>query len=72
MALTPWQMLIWIAGLELISIPLVVVTANSIISGYFKAKEMHFLKIIKALGEFLEKTGQDLIKHKENRDENND
>lgn len=60
--MNPWQMLLWIAGLELISIPLFIFTFNSIMIGYYKIKEQHQVKIINGLSEVLKKTGDDLTK----------
>lgn len=58
MGLSPWQLLMWIAGLELISIPLLIFLINSIIIGYFKIKEQHQAKMLKALGVMIESFGQ--------------
>ena len=60
--MNPWQILLWIAGLELISIPLFIFTINAIVIGYFKIKEQHQVKIMNGLSEVLKKTGDDLTK----------
>lgn len=60
--MNPWQMLLWIAGLELISIPLFIFTINAIVIGYYKVKEQHQVKIMNGLSEVLKKTGDDLTK----------
>lgn len=53
-ALNPWQLLLWIAGLELISVPLIIFTANAIMIGYFKAKENHIAKMLNAFSGTIE------------------
>lgn len=53
-ALNPWQLLLWIAGLELISVPLIIFTANAIMIGYFKAKENHVAKMLNAFSATVE------------------
>lgn len=58
--LNPWQLMLWIAGLELISVPLFVCTANMILGTYFKLKSTHQIKFMKALGEVLELAGNNL------------
>lgn len=60
--LTPWQMLLWIAGLELISVPLFIFTFNAIAIGYFKLKEQHQSRIMNGLSEVFKKAGTDLEK----------
>ena len=47
--MAPWQILLWIAGVELISIPLIVFTTNAIFIGYFKLKEQHFVKMLNSV-----------------------
>lgn len=58
--LNAWQMLLWIAGLEIISAPIIVTVANSIANGYFRAKEAHAARITKAFGTVLEKIGNSM------------
>ena len=58
--LTAWQMLLWIAGLELISIPLCIFMFNSIMIGYYKIKEQHQTRFMKAISEVIAKAGNDL------------
>lgn len=60
--LTPWQMILWIAGLELISIPLIIFTVNAIMIGYFKLKEKHAAELIGGIGKVFETLGNDLTK----------
>lgn len=69
--LNPWQLLAWIAGLELISIPLIIFTVNAIVIGYFKVKEQHQIKFMNALGGLFEKVGNDISK-KMNKEETNE
>jgi len=59
--MNPWQMLLWIAGLELISIPLFIFTINAIVIGYFKVKEQHQVKIMDGLSAVIKKAGDDLV-----------
>ena len=58
--LNPWQILLWVVALELISVPLIVFCVNSIFIGYFKAKEQHEGRMITTFGKFLGKVGSDL------------
>lgn len=51
--LTPWQLLLWIVCLEILSAPLIAVLINTVIVGYFKVKESHIAKMAKALGKTL-------------------
>lgn len=69
--LNPWQLLVWIAGLELISVPLIIFMINAIVIGYFKVKEQHQIKFINALSELLKQAGNDLSA-KINKEENNE
>lgn len=43
--LTPWQLLLWIAAVLMISVPLISILVNTIITGYFTAKEKHVYKM---------------------------
>lgn len=58
--LTAWQMLLWIVGLEIISAPIIVTVANSIINAKYKARELHAARMAKAVGGVLEKIGNDV------------
>lgn len=70
-SLNPWQLLVWIAGLELISIPLIIFMVNAIVIGYFKTKEQHQIKFINAIGGLFEKIGSDLMS-KNSKEGNNE
>lgn len=63
--LNPWQLLLWIVGLELLSLPLIVGGINSAFNGYFKAKEQHVGKLAKAIGDSLTEAAKTMIKKKE-------
>lgn len=54
MGLSPWQFLLWIAGLELISIPLLIFLMNAIFVAWFRLKELHQIKVIRSIGEAME------------------
>lgn len=74
--MNPWKMLLWIAGLELISIPLFIFTINAVIIGYYKVKEQHQAKHMNAISEVIKKAGSDFaqsIKDKleESKEDNN-
>ena len=69
--LNPWQLLVWIAGLELISVPLIIFMINAIVIGYFKVKEQHQAKFINALGELFKQAGNELSA-KFNKEETNE
>jgi len=66
-SLTPVQLLLWIAGLELISIPLIIFTVNAIFIGFFKAKEQHQGRMLNSLAKTIEtiaKTATEKIQEK--------
>ena len=52
--LSPWQLLVWIAGLEIISAPILIFIANSIMIGYYKVKEAHQKRVLGTTGKILE------------------
>ena len=58
--LSAWQLFLWIVLLSIAMTPIIVLIANSIIAGYFKAKEQHFGRMAKAFGELFETLGKDL------------
>ena len=60
--LNAWQLLLWIVGLEVLSLPLIAGCANSIIKGYFRAKEEHVSKVARAVGEAFTKMGEQVDK----------
>lgn len=47
----PWMLLLWIIALVMALIPLLIILWSGLCAGYFKAKENHASKIIKALSE---------------------
>ena len=47
----PWMLLLWIMALVMALIPLLIILWSGLCAGYFKAKENHTSKIIKALYE---------------------
>lgn len=58
--LSPWQLLLWLFGFEIITAPIVVAVANAIQDGYFRAKERHFAKIMNAVVNTIEEIEKDL------------
>lgn len=68
--LTAWQLLAWIVGLEIVSAPIVIVIANSVVSGYFRYKEQHVGRITKAVGEAMEKMIKDIESKIKKEEEN--
>lgn len=65
--LNPWQMLLWIIGLELLSLPLIVAAANSIINAYYKAKEAHHGRILNALSKTIDEVTKTMKKRTDER-----
>ena len=63
--LEPWQLLVWILGLELISAPIIIFCANAISIGWYKAKEQYQIKSIARLGKIMEMFGKKLGESKE-------
>lgn len=63
--MAPWQVLVWIMGLELISAPIIIFTVNAISIGFFRAKEQHQARLLGSLGKILETAGNNLDKIKE-------
>ena len=59
-SLNPWQLLAWIAALELISVPLIIFTVNAITIGKYKAQEQHQAKMIGTAGKVFETFGKEL------------
>lgn len=64
-----WQSLLLLIAFEMIVAPFIVGTVNSIINGYFKAKDAHIGRIAKAISdaltsslEFAAKTLEEQIK----------
>lgn len=47
--LNPWQTLLWIVALEVVSLPLIVAAISSIIDRYYRSKEAHSARIMKAI-----------------------
>ena len=62
--MTPWQLLVWIVGLEVITLPLIVGFVKSIITGYFAEKRKYLGDLAKALGETVSKMANDIKKEK--------
>ena len=52
----PVFFMLWLIGLLILSMPIIVAGVNTIISGYFKAKEQHISKLAGAVGQAFEKT----------------
>jgi len=65
--MAPWQVLVWILGLELISAPVIIFVVNSINVGKYRAQEQHHARMIATLGKFLEEIGTKLNKDKEEK-----
>lgn len=70
MGLNAWQLLLWIAGLELISVPLIIFTANAIVIGYFKTKQNFVTTTIRSFGKVLEDVGKEMLNKKSEDDRN--
>lgn len=58
-SLTPVQLLIWIVGVELVSVPILSFLASWVISQYFKAKDISFARRLEGLGRMLREIGGD-------------
>ncbi len=65
----PWQLLLWIVALEIITLPLLVGFAKSIIAGYFAEKKKYVGDLARALGDTLSKAADVIGKGKEKKDE---
>lgn len=59
----PWMLLLWIIALVMALIPLLIILWSGLCAGYFKAKETHTSKIMKALSETI-KQGSDVLAKK--------
>lgn len=59
--LTPWQLLLWIAAVEMISIPLVVFMCTAINNAKNRAKEQHVARTFAMFGKAFEKTVNDIL-----------
>ena len=60
--LNAWQFLLWVAALEMIVAPFVILVVGTIINGYFHAKDQHIGRIAGALGQTLSKAAEDISK----------
>lgn len=67
--LSPSQLILMIFAIEFISGVVISVVVNSIINGYFKAKESHVSRLANAFGEMLQKIGESLKKKEEKKNE---
>lgn len=73
MTLSPWQFLLWIVCLEILTVPLVAFMCNTIFLGYFKAKEGHIARITTAIAKTIEKAANETIeKLKKKKEEKSD
>ena len=63
--LSPWQLLLWIAGVELITLPLVIFCGKSIIHGYFESKREYLTSLLNAAGKTIEQMVKDGMPNKE-------
>ena len=70
--LSPWQLLLWIVCLEILSVPLIAILVNAIIVGYFKAKRDHFGKIATSFSKALEKITTDIMEKAKGENKNDD
>lgn len=61
-AFTPWQFILWIVCVEMVSIPLIAILVGTIINGYFRAKENHVSRVMNAAAKAFEKITDDLTK----------
>jgi len=69
--LTPWQLLLWIAAVLMISVPLISILINTIITGYFTAKEKHLYKITSNFSKAFENVLKEFINEIEERKRKN-
>ena len=69
MEMSPLQMLLWIVGLELLSLPLIVGGVRAIIEGYFQSKEKHWSRVLTAAGNTIKKIGEDIQTDEQNKEE---
>lgn len=67
--LSPWQLILWIFAVELVSLPLLSAFVSSIFNGYFKAKERHTSVMANAISEGLQKASN-MITGKGNKEDN--
>lgn len=69
MEMSPLQTLLWIVGLELLSLPLIVGGVRAIIEGYFQSKEKHWTRVLTAAGNTIKKIGEDIQTDEQNKEE---
>ena len=67
--MSPLQTLLWIVGLELLSLPLIVGGVRAIIEGYFQSKEKHWSRVLTAAGNTIKKIGEDIQTDEQNKEE---
>lgn len=51
---TPWQILLWIVALELVTAPLLCMIFSSVFNAYYRAKDAHIGRVLNALGKTIE------------------
>ena len=68
--LSPSQLILMIFAIEFITGVVISVVVNSIINGYFKAKESHVGRLVNAFGEMLQKIGERMKKKEEKKETN--
>ena len=69
MEMSPLQTLLWIVGLELLSLPLIVGGVRAIVEGYFQSKEKHWSRVLTAAGNTIKKIGEDIQTDEQNKEE---
>ena len=67
----PWMLLLWIIALVMALIPLLIILWSGLCAGYFKAKENHTSKIIKAFSETFKQASDILAKKVANKTSGN-
>ena len=62
----PWILLLWIVALAMVLIPLIVTLWISLLNAYYRAKEGHIGRLLKALEKTINSVVDDLRSKKKN------
>ena len=68
--LTPWQLLLWIAAVGMILVPLIGILVNTIIIGYFNAREKFYYRMASNFAKAFEKAFKTMNEEIEKRMKN--
>lgn len=57
--LTPLQFILWIAALELVTAPVLILLFSGFCTAYYKAKDIHIARICQSLAKVIDAAGKE-------------